>query len=69
VHCEPLPLITHDQALHALHTLRRYEEEYRYSDGEFAKVLRSFERDLAERYQDSLQQATLDRFWNSQNSL
>ena len=37
---------------------------YRYSDGALLKALRRFERDLAERYQDSLQQATLDKFWN-----
>ena len=65
VHCEPLPPVTHNEALDALHILRRYEEEYRYSDGVFARALRIFERDLAERYYDSLQQATLDRFWDN----
>ena len=68
VHCEPLPPVTHNEALDALHILRRYEEEYRYSDGVFARVLQIFERDLAERYHDSLQQATLDRFWNKHSS-
>jgi hypothetical protein len=65
VHCEPLSPVTHNKALDALHTLRRYKEEYRYSDGVFARALRIFERDLAERYHDSLQQATLDRFWDN----
>lgn len=64
VYLEPLPPVLHHEALHALHTLRRYEEEYKWSDGEFLRALRSFERDLAVRYHNSLEQATLDTFWN-----
>jgi hypothetical protein len=65
VYCEPLSLVTHNKALDALYILRRYKEEYKYSDGVFARALRIFERDLAERYHNSLQQATLDRFWDN----
>jgi hypothetical protein len=61
---EPLPSVSHNKALQAMYVLKRFEEEYRYSDGALLKALRRFERDLAERYQDSLQQATLDKFWN-----
>ena len=68
MYCEPLPLVTYNKVLDALHILRRYEEEYRYSDGVFTRVLWIFERDLVERYHDSLQQATLDRFWNKDSS-
>ena len=64
---EPLPLVSYYEALHMLHILRRYEEEFRYSDGELLKVLRSFERDLTERYRDSLHQVTLDSFWSRQD--
>jgi DDE superfamily endonuclease len=60
---EPLPLVSHSEALTALHTLRRYEEEYKWSDGAFLRALRSFERDLGERYHDSLEQVTLDRYF------
>jgi hypothetical protein len=62
VYCKPLSPVTHNKALDALHTLRRYEEEYRYLNRVFARALRIFERDLTERYHNSLQQATLDRF-------
>lgn len=60
---EPLPLVTHHEALNAMHTLRRYEEEYKHSDGAFLRALRSFERNLLERRHESLGQSTLDRFW------
>jgi hypothetical protein len=65
VYCKPLFLVTHNKALDALYTLRRYKEEYKYLDGVFARVLRIFERDLAEQYYDSLQQVILDRFWDN----
>ena len=32
---EPPPKVTHSKALFALHTLRRYEEEYKGSSGDF----------------------------------
>jgi hypothetical protein len=47
-----------------MYVLKRFKEGYQYSDRALLKALRRFERDLAERYQDSLQQATLDKFWN-----
>jgi predicted transcriptional regulator len=64
VYLEPLPLVSHQEALYALHTLRRYEEAYKGSDGVFLRALRSFERDLAVRYHGALEQVTLDKFWN-----
>jgi hypothetical protein len=62
VYYKSLSLVTHNKALNALYTLRRYKEEYKYSNKVFARALQIFERDLAERYYDSLQQATLNRF-------
>ena len=62
VHLEPLPLVLHHEALHALYTLRRYEEENKGSDGAFLRALRRFERDLTARYHGNLEQATLDKF-------
>jgi hypothetical protein len=62
---ELLPSPTDYDALIALHTLRRYEEAYQWSDGELLRVLRSFERDLAQRVQGKKEQATLDRYWRS----
>ena len=50
LYIEPLPPVTYDEALQALYVLRRYEEEYRYSNRALLKALRSFERDLAKRY-------------------
>jgi hypothetical protein len=65
VYCKPFSLVTYNKALDALYTLRRYKEEYKYLDKVFARVLQIFERDLAKRYYNSLQQATLDRFWDN----
>jgi hypothetical protein len=65
VHYKPLSPVTHNKALDALHTLRQYKKEYKYSDKVFTRALRIFERDLAEQYHNSLQQATLDRFWDN----
>jgi hypothetical protein len=62
VYYKPLSLVTHNKALNTLHTLRQYKEEYRYLDKVFIRALQIFEKDLAERYYDFLQQATLDRF-------
>jgi hypothetical protein len=62
VYYKPLSSVTHNKVLNTLYTLRRYKKEYRYLDRVFARALRIFERDLAERYHNSLQQATLDRF-------
>jgi len=46
---EPLPPISHNKALQALHTLKRYEEEYRLLDRALLKALCRFKRDLAKR--------------------
>jgi hypothetical protein len=62
VYYKPLSLVTHNKALDVLYTLWRYKKEYRYLDKVFARALQIFERDLAERYYNSLQQAILDRF-------
>jgi hypothetical protein len=55
VYCEPLSPVIYNKALDALYILRQYKEEYRYLDRVFVRALRIFERDLAERYHDSLQ--------------
>jgi hypothetical protein len=47
---EPLPLVSHNEALQAMYVLKRFEEGYQYLDGALLKALRRFERDLAERY-------------------
>ena len=60
IYKEPLPPVLHSEALQALHLLRRYEEEYKWSE--------SFERDLVARHHNSLEQTTLDVFWKRQNS-
>lgn len=60
---EPPPKVTHSEALFALHTLRRYEEEYKGSSGDFLWALRQFERELGTRHTDSLAQSTIDRFF------
>jgi hypothetical protein len=66
VYCEPLSLVTHNKALNALYTLQQYKKKYRYLDRVFVRALRIFERASAEQqYYDSLQQATLDRFWDN----
>ena len=67
LYLEPLPLVSHYKALHTLHILQRYEEEFKHSDGELLKVLQGFKRDLARRYRDSLHQVTLDSFWSRQD--
>ena len=44
LYVEPLPPVTYSEALQALYVLKRYEEEYRYSDEALLKASRSFER-------------------------
>jgi cell division septum initiation protein DivIVA len=62
---ELLSLPTDYNALITLHTLQRYKEAYQWSNKELLRVLRSFERDLAQRVQGKKEQATLDRYWRS----
>jgi hypothetical protein len=57
---EPLLPVSHSEALHALHTLRRYTEEYQCSSGDFLRALRSFERELSSKHQGSLRQSTME---------
>jgi hypothetical protein len=64
MYLEPLPLVSYHEVLHALYTLRRYEEQYQESDGVFLRALRSFERDVTVRHHSSLEQTTLDKIWN-----
>lgn len=59
----PLPAVTHNEAIQALHMLRRYEEENICSNIEFLRVLRSYEREISTRYYSSRQQVTLDRWF------
>ena len=62
---EPVPAISHEEALQALHTLQRYEEENQYGDVDLLKLLRSHERDISLRYANSRQQVRLNRWFIS----
>jgi hypothetical protein len=64
VYLESLPLVSHQEVLYALHTLRWYEKAYKGLDEVFLRALRSFERDLVVRYHGALKQVALDKFWN-----
>ena len=57
----PLP-VTHHEALAALYILRRYEEEYQWSDGELLIGLRRFERELGRRCNDTKKQSSIESF-------
>ena len=39
VYLEPLPLVSYHKRVHTLHTLRRYNKEYKWSDREFLRAL------------------------------
>lgn len=43
---EPKPLISHEEALRALHVLRRYKEENAYRNIELLKLLRKQDREI-----------------------
>jgi hypothetical protein len=58
---EPLPTISHEEALRALCTLRRYEEENQYGNTDLLKLLHSHEREISSRYTKSRQQVKLDK--------
>ncbi len=60
---ELLPPVSHTEALLTLHTLRRYEEEYQCSTSELLKELRSFERELDRRNEDSKTQSYIDSYF------
>jgi hypothetical protein len=62
----PPPPITYEEALKALHTLRRYEEENKYGDLELLRKLRQHERSIGERFFTSKQQVKLDRWFLSE---
>jgi hypothetical protein len=59
----PPPPITHEEALHSLHTLRRYEEENKDGNIDLLRILRSHEREISTRCFKSREQVTLDRWF------
>ena len=60
-----LPPITHCQALDALHTLQRYEEEHAQGNSELLYQLQVFERELSHRRTESAKQVRLDRWFGA----
>ena len=60
---EPLPPMTYQDALFALNTLRRFQEESKSSNIELLRHLRAFERDLNLKHQLSQHQVRLDRWF------
>jgi hypothetical protein len=66
---EPLPRVTHYEALQALHTLRRYEEEYDHSSSDFLRQLRAYERELEERNRKTRVQGRLDSWFTKGDSI
>jgi hypothetical protein len=58
---EPPPPILHEDALCALHTLRRYKEENQYGNIKLLRMLRSHEREISSRCFNSREQTRLDR--------
>jgi hypothetical protein len=58
----PLPLVTHEEALNALHILRRYEEENQYNGLELLRQLRTHEREISTRLISSKKQGRLDQW-------
>ena len=57
--------VKHDEALDALHILRKYEEQNQFGNLDFLKVLRSHEREISSRLLQSREQVTLDRWFIS----
>jgi hypothetical protein len=58
-----MPLVLYQEALHTLHTLRRYKKAYKRSDEVILRALRSFKRDLAIKYHcDGEDQAKAQRY-------
>jgi hypothetical protein len=58
---EPLSLVTHEEALQALHTLRRYEESQN-GDPELLRQLRAHEREISRRSLKTKKQGRLDQW-------
>ena len=59
---EPELPVTHEEALHALHTLRRYEEE-NIGNADFLRQLRRHEREISIRSHELRKQVTLDHWF------
>jgi hypothetical protein len=57
---EPKLSVSHEEALQALHLLRRYNEENTYGDGELLRMLRKQDREISARLQGSCKQVRLD---------
>jgi hypothetical protein len=66
---EPLPRLTHHEALQALHTLRRYEEEYEHSRSDLLRQLRAYEREVEERNKNPRVQRRLDAWFTKGDSI
>ena len=66
---ELLLLVSHAKALLALHTLCRYKEEYQCLTTELLKELRSFERELDRRNEDSKTQSYIDSYFIREGQL
>ena len=64
---ESEPPVAHEEALHALHLLRRYEEENTYGNVELLRLLRKQEREISARFQESHKQVRLDRWFMGEN--
>jgi hypothetical protein len=60
---EPKPLVTHEEALQALHLLCRYNEENTYGDRELLRMLRKQDREISTRLQGSYKQVRLDQWF------
>jgi hypothetical protein len=60
---EPKPPVSHNEALQALHLLRRYNEENTYGDGELLRMLRKQDREISARLQGSCKQVSLDQWF------
>jgi len=58
----------HKEALHALHILRRYEEENAYGNVELLKLLRKQDKEINAKLQESHKQVRLDRWFIGENS-
>jgi hypothetical protein len=60
---EELPPVMHEEALQALHTLRRYEEQNKHGNLELLRQLRTHEKELSLRFSSSRKQVRLDKWF------
>jgi len=60
---EAVVCISHNDALTALHTLRKYEEQSEHGNAELLRILRAEEREIGTKLQGSRMQAKLDHYW------